>query len=148
MKRFTAIFRALIVASVVVSAAVCISPAAQAAMVKLKANLRASSEVPPTTGQGRGRLTATLNTDTNELTYRVTYEHLTGPAMAAHFHGPAAPGANAGPQVPVAKPLDSPISGMAMLTPEQAKDLMAGMWYFNIHTMQNPGGEIRGQITK
>jgi hypothetical protein len=28
------------------------------------------------------------------------------------------------------------------------KDLVAGKWYFNIHTAANPGGEIRGQIEK
>ena len=26
--------------------------------------------------------------------------------------------------------------------------LMAGKWYFNIHTAANKGGEIRGQATK
>jgi hypothetical protein len=26
-------------------------------------------------------------------------------------------------------------------------DLTAGRWYANIHTVANPGGEIRGQMT-
>jgi hypothetical protein len=26
-------------------------------------------------------------------------------------------------------------------------DLLAGKWYFNIHTAANTGGEIRGQVT-
>ena len=42
----------------------------------------------------------------------------------------------------------SPIKGEATLTPEQATDLQAGKWYFNIHTAANKGGEIRGQVTK
>jgi hypothetical protein len=25
---------------------------------------------------------------------------------------------------------------------------VAGMWYFNLHTSANPGGEIRGQVLK
>jgi CHRD domain len=133
---------------VIASALVYASVAAQAAIVTLKADLQASSEVPAKTSPGHGTLTATLDTDTNEFKYHVTYEGLTGPAVAAHFHGPAAPGANAKPQVPVAKPLDSPIDGKATLAPEQSKDLMSGKWYFNIHTAQNPGGEIRGQVTK
>ena len=41
-----------------------------------------------------------------------------------------------------------PIDGMATLTPEQAKELVDGKWYFNLHTSANPGGEIRGQILK
>jgi hypothetical protein len=32
------------------------------------------------------------------------------------------------------------------LTDQQVTDLMAGQWYFNVHTVQNPSGEIRGQV--
>lgn len=135
-------------AVVVVAALTWISASAHAATVKLAADLQASSEVPAKTGQGHGTVTATLDTDSNVLEYHVTYEALSGPAVAAHFHGPAAPGANAGPQVPVPKPLATPIDGKATLTPAQTKDLLAGQWYFNVHTAQNPGGEIRGQVTK
>jgi hypothetical protein len=63
--------------------------------------------------------------------------------MAAHFHGPAAFGANASPTIPIAKP-ESPITGSAVLTDAQIADLQAGNWYFNVHTAANPGGEIRG----
>ena len=125
------------------------SIAAQAATIALTADLKASSEVPAKVSDGAGTLTATLNTDTNELTYHVEFSGLTGPAAAAHFHGPAAPGANAGPQVAVkTTPIVSPIDGTATLTPAQEKDLLAGKWYFNIHTAANPGGEIRGQVMK
>ena len=144
MTLFGASLRALLLTSTLAG----MSLAASAATIELKADLQASSEVPAKSGSGHGTLTASLDTDTNALEYHVTYEGLTGPAVAAHFHGPAKPGANAGPQVPVAKPLDSPIEGKATLTPAQAKDLLAGMWYFNIHTAANPGGEIRGQVTK
>ena len=144
MTCFTAPIRNFVIAASIV----CASVAAQAATVALKADLQASSEVPAKTSPGHGELTATLDTDSNELKYHVTYEGLTGPVVAAHFHGPAEAGVNAKPQVPVAKPLESPIEGKATLTPEQAKELMGGKWYFNIHTAQNPGGEIRGQVTK
>ena len=79
----------------------------------------------------------------------MTYSGLTGPATAAHFHGPAAVGANAPPVVPVpATALANPIKGDATLTDAQAADLAAGKWYFNIHTAANKGGEIRGQVMK
>lgn len=70
---------------------------------------------------------------------------LSGPATAAHFHGPASAGANAGVVVPFANAA-SPIEGQATITAAQAADLMAGRWYANIHTAANPGGEIRGQM--
>jgi hypothetical protein len=42
----------------------------------------------------------------------------------------------------------SPISGEAVLTGAQISDLRKGLWYFNVHTAANPGGEIRGQLNQ
>lgn len=116
--------------------------------IKLKAILSGAEEVPAKQVSGTGTLTATLDTDTNTLNYHVEYAGLTGAVSAAHFHGPAAPGTNAKPQVPVKAPFDSPIEGTATVTAEQAKDLLDGKWYFNLHTAANPGGELRGQVAK
>ena len=85
--------------------------------------------------------------DGKTFTYSATYKDLTGPAVAAHFHGPAAPGANAPPVLPVTV-TPSPLKGSATLTDAQIADLNAGKWYFNIHTMAHPPGEIRGQVTE
>lgn len=135
--------------AIIASALALSSIATQAATIALKADLKASSEVPPKDSAGKGTLTATFNTDTNELKYHVEFSGLTGPVAAAHFHGPAAEGVNAKPQVPIkTSPISSPLEGSATLTPEQAKDLIDGKWYFNLHTSANPGGEIRGQVLK
>ncbi|MBB3176741.1 CHRD domain-containing protein [Variovorax sp. Sphag1AA] len=107
--------------------------------------MNAASEVPPNMTRGSGMAEATLNKETNVLKYKITYDGLSGPATAAHFHGPAAAGANAGVVVPFTN-ASSPIEGTATLTPAQAADLMAGRWYANVHTAANPGGEIRGQM--
>ena len=145
MKNPTSLFRTL----VAVSALAFVSIVAHATTINLKAELKASSEVPPKGGAGTGTLTATLDTETNEFKYHVEFSGLTGAVVAAHFHGPAAEGANGKPQVPIkASPIASPIDGKATLTPEQAKDLTDGKWYFNLHTAANPGGEVRGQIAK
>jgi hypothetical protein len=40
------------------------------------------------------------------------------------------------------------MNGSATLTDAQAADLMAGKWYVNVHTAENKGGEIRGQVLK
>ncbi len=50
--------------------------------------------------------------------------------------------------IPFTGDLSSPISGKATLTAAQVADLTAGRWYVNLHTAKNPGGEIRGQVTK
>lgn len=114
----------------------------------LKATLTAVSQVPPNASTGTGALTGTYDPATKKLTWSVTYAGLSGPPTAAHFHGPAAAGANAGVVVPQKDGLVSPMKGEATLTDAQAADLAAGMWYFNIHTEANKGGEIRGQVTK
>ncbi|MET4369794.1 hypothetical protein ACVW1A_004209 [Bradyrhizobium sp. LB1.3] len=120
---------------------------ANAEVVKLQADLKGSNEVPPNTSSGSGKAEATYDTEAKTLTYAVTYAGLTGPAMGAHFHGPVEAGKNAGIVLPF-KTVQSPIQGSATLTDAQAADLLAGRWYANIHTAANPGGELRGQMTK
>jgi len=122
--------------------------AAFAEMQNYTATLNAASEVPPNASGGTGTLGATYDTVSRKLTYSVMFDKLTGPPAAAHFHGPAAPGANAGVEIPVKDVSANPIKGEATLTPAQATDLQAGKLYFNIHTAANKGGEIRGQVVK
>jgi hypothetical protein len=119
---------------------------ALAEQVKYTATLTAADEVPPTDSTGTGTVDATYDTDTKTFTWTITYDGLTGDATAAHFHGPADPGVNAPPVVPIEPPLASPITGSATLTDTQAADLAAGKWYFNVHTAKYPDGEIRGQV--
>jgi hypothetical protein len=109
--------------------------------------LRGGNEVPPVAFRGDGQVDAVLNTDTNLLRWRVTYANLSGPAKAGHFHGPAAVGVNAGVVLPFPGQISSPMVGSATLTAAQVEDLKAGRWYANIHTVANPRGEIRGQMT-
>jgi CHRD domain len=145
LRNIKRVFRTVVTAS----ALALVSIAAHAATIRLTGDLKASAEVPPKDSAGTGTVTATLDTQTNEFKYHVEFSGLTGPVVAAHFHGPAAAGTNAKPQLPIkTSPITSPIDGMATLTPEQAKEVVDGKWYFNLHTSANPAGEIRGQILK
>jgi CHRD domain len=116
--------------------------------VALKANLSAANEVPAVSSKAVGSLTATYDPSTKTLTYTINYSDLSGDPMAAHFHGPAASGENAGVAVPISAPMSNPIKGTATLSDAQANELMAGKWYVNIHTSANKGGELRGQVEK
>ena len=115
---------------------------------KMKATLDGKSEVPPTTTAGKGTADIDYDPATKKLSWKVTHSGLSGPATAAHFHGPGEPGKNAGVAVAIPNAASSPVEGSATLTDAQAADLAAGKYYVNVHTAANPGGEIRGQVTK
>ena len=126
----------------------------EAATTTLKANLNGKEEVPSNTTTGTGSVTVIYDPATKKITWEGTYKGLTGPATAAHFHGPADPGKNTAPVIWITKKgdpnpdLPNPFKGSAELTADQARDFMAGKYYANIHTKANPAGEIRGQVTK
>jgi hypothetical protein len=114
---------------------------------ELHATLSGNQEAPPVSGPGAGQGTLWLNTTTKQLSWKISYSSLSSDAAAAHIHGPAAPGANAGVVVNLApNGVRNPLEGSATLTDAQMADLLAGSDYVNIHTAQNKGGEIRGQI--
>ena len=113
--------------------------------MKFKADLKGASEVPPTDSAGSGSADVTVDTDTKKLSWTINYSGLSGDAAAAHFHGPAAAGENAGPAVDISAAI---MAGSADITDQLLADLQAGKWYVNIHTAKFPDGEIRGQLEK
>ncbi|RWA72429.1 CHRD domain-containing protein [Mesorhizobium sp. M1C.F.Ca.ET.193.01.1.1] len=130
-----------------VSTALLLASPVMADTVKYKATLDGTQQSPPVTTKGKGTATFTFDTATKKLSWNVKYSGLSGPAVAAHIHGPAAAGQSAPPVIPFKK-LKSPIKGSATLTDAQAADLEAGKYYVNVHTAANKDGEIRGQIEK
>lgn len=118
-------------------------------VVTLAGTLTGAQEVPSNTRAGQGVAQVRFDKDSRVLTYRVTYTGLSGPVSGAHIHGPAAPGANAPVVVPftlVTPATEGTLAGQAALDPTQAGDLLAGLYYVNIHTAAHPGGEIRAQL--
>jgi CHRD domain/FG-GAP-like repeat len=104
------------------------------------------------TGFGRVILNASETSITVSMNYGTAAAPLTSNVVAGHIHGSAVSGVNA----PVLFNL-SPAGGAAFgsvanlsfaVTPAQVANLKAGLFYFNVHTSNNPGGEIRGQIMK
>lgn len=112
-----------------------------------KAALTGASEVPANETKGTGEVSATYDPASRTLNWKGSYAGLTGPVTAAHFHGPAAAGDNAGVLIPVTAPA-SPFEGSAPIDEAKAADLAAGKLYFNVHTAANPKGEIRGQVLR
>ena len=122
---------------------------ALAAPVSFQVPLTGAQQVPPVQTSGSGTANLTYDPTTRAVTWSITYNGLSSPVTMAHFHGPAATGQNAGVVIWLTKqgsPVESPITGQATLTPEQAQQFTAGEWYVNVHTRDHPAGEIRGQV--
>jgi hypothetical protein len=129
------------------AASIGFAPAAFAEVQIYTADLKGSNEVPPVNSKGYGAVQCTYDTVSKKFTYNVAWGGLSGPATGAHFHGPATVKDNAGIVVPIKDPASpSPIHGDTTIDSQQATDLQAGKWYFNVHTDANKGGEIRGQL--
>ncbi|MEZ4867661.1 MAG: CHRD domain-containing protein [Caldilineaceae bacterium] len=121
-------------------------PQADSPIMLLEANLTAVHEVPAVDSIATGRAIMALVTDT--LYYRVTVADI-DQVVAAHIHE-GAPGVNGNPIITLFNggtfDASNPISGSVVLASEQITKLLAGGYYINVHTSDNPNGEIRGQI--
>ena len=98
---------------------------------------------PQLRGQGSGE--ATLNGD--ELVLTAKFEGLSSPATAAHIH--RAPVARRGPvafTVEVPAVATGELRDTITLTNAQLEQLREGLYYLQIHTEGNPGGELRGWL--
>jgi hypothetical protein len=113
--------------------------------------LTSGQEPPPNTNDSPafGVAFVTFDVGTGDLCFSISYDAslLTSEETNAHFHAPAPPGENAPVIVQLPTP-GSPKNGCVStdLTDEERRALFRGFWYINIHTANNPGGEIRGQV--
>jgi CHRD domain/PEP-CTERM motif len=139
------------------------------------ANLAGSNENPANGSPGTGFADVVYNDIAHTLILNVTFSDLIAPVTASHIHSAAPPNVNAGvattvptfPGFPLGVTSGSysntfDMTASASWNPayvtahggttasaevDLAASLAAGMAYFNIHTEQFPGGEIRGQLT-
>jgi hypothetical protein len=147
-----------------------------AATLTFSTTLLGSNEVPPTTSTGTGFVTAVLNTTAQTLELNVSFSGLTSNDTAAHIHCCAPLGTNAGVATTAPAFTGFPLGvtsgtflnqtfdltnssfynpafvtaegGLAQAEAALIAGIEGGDTYFNIHTMINPGGEIRGQLTQ
>jgi CHRD domain-containing protein len=120
------------------------APRPAAADLSFECNINGAQEVPANGSPGTGTGNFTLNAAETQLTIFVTFSNLTSGQTAAHIHGPAAPGVNAG--VVFGFPLGSPVNQVWAIPAAHVANLKNGLLYVNVHTSNFPGGEIRGQI--
>lgn len=164
LRRFVLMFVSLALATAVTAAA-------QESFVAL---LRGYQETPGNASTGRGRLDLTISADGTQISYTLTYPSVPGGVTQAHLHfgQPAIAGGiflwmcsnlGNGPVGTQACP-DPPatISGTWTVADVTAgaksqginpgefrqvlRGIRSGMVYANVHSVQYPPGEVRGQI--
>jgi hypothetical protein len=130
-------------------ALVCLFAVAAEAQQLFVASLSGAQEVPAVTTNGKGTCKLTLNAAQTQISIGCAYSGLSSNVVAGHIHGAAAIGANA----PVI--FNFSYTGTASgtigplnfnVTSTDVANLRSGKWYVNIHTANNGGGEIRGQL--
>jgi hypothetical protein len=109
--------------------------------------LTGGQEVPQNDSEAFGVVFVTFDTITKTLCYSITFNNLGSDETAAHFHGPAAPGQDAGVVFSITPvPGKSKNGCVGPLSTRQIRELDKGQWYINVHSVGFPEGEIRGQV--
>jgi hypothetical protein len=150
-------------------------PAAYAMPTTFVADLTGANEVPPVVSPGTGFAAVVLDPTAQTLQVNATFSGLTSNTNAAHIHCCAPLGTNVGvattvpafpgfplgvtsgtyssvvfdlTQATIYNPAFITSQGGTIPLAEAAliAGIVNGMTYLNIHTVNNPGGEIRGQL--
>jgi hypothetical protein len=110
------------------------------------ARLDGAQETPPVPTAAVGLGVVTIDTVSNVIQFRVSYAGLSSNEVAAHIHGFSPPGVPSG--VIVTLTGGTPKCDQANFSEAQQANYLAGLSYFNIHSANFTGGEIRGQISE
>ena len=104
--------------------------------------LSGANEVPPADSDATGTAIIVIVPAIDMVCWNLDWENIDGTVTAAHIHGPAPVGVNAGVLVPLS------ISADGCTTDSDADAIAAAPWnyYVNIHSTTYPGGAIRGQL--
>jgi hypothetical protein len=148
---------------------------ANADIIVFSGNFSGAQEFPPTGSPGTGLVTVTVDDVLNTMTVDAAWANLLAPTTVAHIHCCAPLGANAGvatsvptfPGFPAGVQSETYnatfdmtlassfnpafVTAQGGTTASAFNALINGMLtsnaYFNIHTTQFPGGEIRAQLS-
>jgi hypothetical protein len=141
----------------------CVSTASKQPIQKFTAKLTGSQEVPAKKTSSSGNVELVMSSDNKVLNYKlvvmniskVTVAHIhegktgiKGPVLVTltRFETPAfrVNGILSQGNITIDK-LEGPLTGKQIA--DLTKQMSSGNTYVNVHTLQNPDGEIRGQIS-
>jgi hypothetical protein len=135
---------------------------ASATTITFTANLRGSNETPPNTSTASGIGDFTFDTVAQDITFSLSYSGLTSNAAMAHIHfgavnvagpiilpftpNPTGTSGTLSGVLTTANLINQATTGIVTFT-DIFNAAVAGNLYANVHTVEFPAGEIRGQLT-
>jgi hypothetical protein len=114
----------------------------QAHLVTFTTRLEGAAVSPPVRSAGAGQFDALYDANTRLLRWKTSWSGLSGPITGVRFDS----GQNSPPAMIWPAPFGPTYEGRAVLTPQQAQELLQGRWYLNVSTTVYPAGELRGQL--
>ena len=113
-----------------------------------EANLQGAQEVPAVSTTATGYARVVVNPTTLSVSYTVVFSGLSSSQTASHIHAPGAIGSTAGVAIDFGAVggTSGTITGTTTITATQLNQLKQHLGYVNVHSTNNPSGEIRGQL--
>ena len=126
---------------------------------KLSATLTGAQEVPAVVTAGTGTANLAFDNLQTQIAFNVAFASLSSGTTLSHIH--ISPAGVSGPVIVnfALAPFTSPLTGTATLAnfvaqpargintfADAVNAIMSGNAYVNVHTVNNPAGEIRGQL--
>lgn len=106
--------------------------------------LSSENEVHSVKGKAYGSLGIVLSPNMDSLYFNAAVNNLSGEITGAHFHK-----GSIGEDGPVDVNLTSYVNGNVIagtITDFDLAAVLSGQYYLNVHTLDNPAGEVRGQV--
>jgi CHRD domain/FG-GAP-like repeat len=112
------------------------------------AYLNGAQQVPAAATSATGYARVIVNEQAGTLTFTVVFNNLTSAQTLSHIHAPGAIGVNAAVVIDFGAVggTSGTISGTRSITPTQLAQIRAHQGYVNVHSVNFPNGEIRGQL--
>ena len=139
------------------------SAMAEAQTIQFRAALAGDKEVPPVLTGAFGDAVVTLDLTTQTVTWTVNVFNMPSGTTASHFHvggsthaGPIVVNFTVPPNISNDYSFSGSANALTNARPDQGirswedfiQSLLGGQIYINVHSVVNPGGEIRGPVLR
>jgi hypothetical protein len=117
-------------------------------IVQFNVVMDGTQEVPANASPGTGTAVVVFDDQTGAISITGNYTGLTSVVTMAHLHGYSPAGVNSGILFDLTHTggTAGTLTGNSVIPAGNIANVLNGLTYINVHTVNFPGGEIRGQL--